>query len=305
MAKNRGVRLYLTIMALITAISAWSFSASGNSWDGRLDVRFVATPDEVVMELLKTAEVNSADIVYDLGCGDGRIVITAAHFFGARGVGVDLDPERIKESIENARKAGVMDRVKFIRQDLFQTDIREATVVTLYLLEELNLKLRPKLLRDLKPGTRILSHEFSMGEWKPDKSGIVHSVSLYYQPRIPSIKDTHYYYWVVPADVAGEWRWTAPAARDQENYTLRLGQHFQEIRGEVKTKGKEASIGEAKLVGDQLSFTFQDNGDPQKPILRFKGRVSGDTIIGNVKVQRGTSVEHHSWHAKRAFKPNL
>ena len=303
MGKIRGVRFTLIFATLIIAITAWSLAAGESSWDGRLDVRFVGTPDEVVVEILKTAGVNSADIVYDLGCGDGRIVIAAAKNFGARGVGVDLDPSRIKESTENARKAGVLDRVRFIRQDLFQTDIREATVVTLYLLEELNLRLRPKLLRDLKPGTRILSHEFTMGEWKPDKQGIVRNVSIFYQPGSPSVKDTHYYYWVVPADVAGEWKLTTTAARGQQDYTLRLVQQFQEIQGEVKEKGKGATIRDAKLAGDQLSFVFRDDGEPQKPILQFKGRVAGDIITGNVSVQRGNSAEDYSWHAKRMFKP--
>jgi ribosomal protein L11 methylase PrmA len=128
-------------------------------------------------------------VVYDLGCGDGRIVITAALKYGARGVGVDIDPERIKESNENARKAGVADRVKFLQQDLFETNFSEATVVTLYLLPDVNLKLRPKLLSELRPGTRIVSHAFDMGDWKPEK--VMKVVGLDRERTI--------YYWVVPA----------------------------------------------------------------------------------------------------------
>ena len=123
-----------------------------------------------LMRCLVWPRVNKDDVVYDLGCGDGRIVITAAKKYGARGVGVDIDPERIKEANANAKQAGVSDRVKFIEQDLFQTDFKEASVVTLYLLPDINLKLRPKLLSELKPGTRIVSHAFDMGDWKPDKT---------------------------------------------------------------------------------------------------------------------------------------
>ena len=134
-----------------------------------LDVPYVPTRPGMVEAMLKLADVKKTDTVIDLGCGDGRIVIMAAEKFGARGVGVDINPERIKEANENARKAGVADRVKFIEGNLFDADIHAATVVTLYLLPDVNMKLRPKLLRDLKPGTRIVSHAFDLGDWKPDK----------------------------------------------------------------------------------------------------------------------------------------
>ena len=135
------------------------------------DVPYVPTPQAVVDEMLKLANVTKGDVVYDLGCGDGRLVITAVQKFGARrGVGVDIDPQRIKESNDNAKAAGVTDRTSFVVQDLFQTDFKDATVVTLYLLPEVNLKLRPKLLSDLKPGTRVVSHAFDMGDWKPEKA---------------------------------------------------------------------------------------------------------------------------------------
>jgi hypothetical protein len=164
------------------------------------------------------------------------------------------------------------------------------------------LKLRPKLLRDLRPGTRILSHEFGMGEWKPDKKGTVRKVPLYYQPESPSIKDTNYYYWVVPADVAGEWKWTLPAAKGRRDFTLRLVQHFQQIHGELEAGGREASITDAQLVGEQLRFTFRDDADQQKSRMQFKGRVTGDTIAGSIKIQRGTTEAHHLWQAKRTLR---
>lgn len=143
------------------------------------DVIFVPTPTEVVEAMLKAAKVTKNDVVYDLGCGDGRIVITAAKEYGARGIGIDIDPQRISEARANAEKAGVTDRVKFLEQDLFETDFHEATVVTLYLLPSLNVKLRPKLLKELKPGTRIVSHAFDMGDWKPEQEIDVDGRTVY------------------------------------------------------------------------------------------------------------------------------
>jgi SAM-dependent methyltransferase len=151
------------------------------------DVIFVPTPNEVVDAMLKMAAVTKADTVYDLGCGDGRIVITAAQRYGARGVGIDIDPERVKEATENVRKAKVADRVRIIRGDLFEADISAASVVTLYLLTNLNLKLRPKLLNDLRPGTRVVSHAFDMGDWEPENRASVLGTSVYLW-RIPTKK---------------------------------------------------------------------------------------------------------------------
>ena len=151
------------------------------------DVIFVPTPQNEVSAMLMLANVQKGDIVYDRGCGDGRLVVTAVKDFGARrAVGIDINPERIKESQETARQAGVTDRVTFRNEDLFEADIKEATVVTLYLLQSLNEKLRPKLWRDLKPGTRIVSHTFSMGDWKPEKEVDVEGRTIYF--------------WTVPAN---------------------------------------------------------------------------------------------------------
>jgi SAM-dependent methyltransferase len=134
------------------------------------DVRFEPSTDEQTLAMLKLADVNAKDVVYDLGCGDGRLVIISAKQFGARGVGIDIDPERIKESTANAQKAGVSGRVKFLNQDLFEAKIRDATVVTLYLWPSVNMKLRPKLLEELRPGTRVVSNMHDMGDWQPDKA---------------------------------------------------------------------------------------------------------------------------------------
>ena len=147
----------------------------------KTDVPYVPTLPEIVDEMLRLANVGKNDVVYDLGCGDGRLVIAAVKKFGAkRGVGVDIDPQRIKESNENALAAGVQNRVKFFEQALFKTNIREATVVTLYLLPEVNLRLRPKLLAELKPGTRVVSNSFDMGDWKYEKIAFVGQQPIYF-----------------------------------------------------------------------------------------------------------------------------
>lgn len=151
------------------------------------DVVFVPTPQEVVDTMLRLANITRNDVVYDLGCGDGRIVITAAQRFGARGVGIDIDPDRIREATANARKANVSSRVRFMNADLFETDFSEASVVTLYLLPSLNLRLRPKLLAELRPGSRLLSHDFDMGDWAPDQKVEVGSRTVYFW-RIPGSK---------------------------------------------------------------------------------------------------------------------
>ncbi|MEA5570034.1 SAM-dependent methyltransferase [Calothrix sp. UHCC 0171] len=144
------------------------------------DVVYVPTPQEVVDKMLEVAKVGKNDILYDLGSGDGRIPITAAKKFGTQGVGIDIDPERIKEANANAAKEGVTDKVKFLQQDLFKTDFSKATVVTLYLLPELNVRLRSQLFEQLKPGTRIVSHAFDMGDWKPEKTLNVNGKTVYY-----------------------------------------------------------------------------------------------------------------------------
>jgi SAM-dependent methyltransferase len=155
----------LVVVALSVAVAA----AQSAQPKHEPDVPFVPTTDEAVQAMLKLADVKKTDIVYDLGCGDGRIVIAAAKTFGAHAVGIDINPVRISEAKENAKKAGVENLVRFEENDLFQADIHEASVVTLFLLTHINLKLRPKLLQDLKPGTRVVSNTFDMGDWKPEK----------------------------------------------------------------------------------------------------------------------------------------
>lgn len=157
------------------------------------DVVFVPTPQEVVDQMLALAKVTKDDVLYDLGSGDGRIPVTAAQRFGTRGVGIDINPERIQEANANAQKAGVTERVRFLNQDLFTTDISSATVVTLYLLPELNVKLRPQLFEQLKPGTRIVSHDFDMGEWKPERV-------------VQTQEGSNIYLWTIPEEVPANLR---------------------------------------------------------------------------------------------------
>ena len=163
------LRKMLFAAALLAAVPVPAQSQTGQLAPKAPDVIFVPTPQEVVEDMLRLAEVTKGDVLYDLGSGDGRIPITAAKTYGVRAVGIDIDPERIAEARENARKAGVARLVDFRLEDLFRSDFRDATVVTLYLLPELNVKLRPRLLAELKPGTRIVSHQFDMGDWRPDK----------------------------------------------------------------------------------------------------------------------------------------
>ena len=164
-ARRKGACLAQVACSLMLAAAP----LAAQPGDVHRDVPYVPTPPDVVEAMLKLGGVKQGDIMYDLGCGDGRIVIMAAQKFGATGTGVDIDPERIKEAEENAKQAGVTGRVRFLQMNLFDADFHDATLVTLYLLPEVNLRLRPKLLKELKVGTRIVSHQFDMGDWKPDK----------------------------------------------------------------------------------------------------------------------------------------
>ena len=178
------MRVRIVSLACLLLLAALAFPAAAQQSQAPTrepDVIFVPTPQEVVDGMLKLAGVGPKDVVYDLGCGDGRTVVTAVKKFGAlRAVGIDIDPERISDSNATAKEAGVTDKVTFILGDLFEADIKEATVVTLYLLTSLNQKLRPKLWRDLKPGTRIVSHAFDMGDWQPEKTEDVDGRKIYF-----------------------------------------------------------------------------------------------------------------------------
>lgn len=182
----RSVHTLLVLVAGLSALAAAPAAAQAVATAPEVaapvkkDVPYVPTPDEVVETMLQVARVGPRDVVYDLGSGDGRIVITAAKRHGARGVGVDIDPERIAESRRNAQAAGVADKVRFVQGDLFDADIADATVVTLYLLPTVNERLKPKLLAELRPGTRIVSHSFDMGDWQPESTRVVGDATVYH-----------------------------------------------------------------------------------------------------------------------------
>ena len=185
----RAIFCGITLAAFVAAIGCNEQPTSGTTTSLRQpDVHYEPTSPDVVQVMFRLANVKSGEVVYDLGCGDGRIVITAVREFGARGVCVDIDPQRIAESQENARAAGVAENIGFLNQDLFETDVSEASVVMLFLSPELNLKVRPKLLRELKPGTRIVSHWHDMGDWKPEKVVRVRS----------SGRERSVYLWTIP-----------------------------------------------------------------------------------------------------------
>jgi hypothetical protein len=216
-------------------------------------------------------------------------VIAAGKDFGARAVGVDIDPERIEESRTNARNGGVDDRVQFLQQDLFATDLREATVVTLYLLPRLNMQLRPKLLSELRPGTRIVSHAFDMADWHPDK-----------ELRVPGSSSDHFvYYWVVPADVAGTWRWSVPTPTGAQPYMLRLHQRFQEVDGTLRADGEEVPITNVTLTADQLQFSAPIEASGREARMSFNGRVSGHTMQGRMEMLGRAAAGQQPWTAHR------
>ena len=260
-------------------------------------VPYVPTPQEVVERMLEMARVGPHDYLIDLGSGDGRIVVTAAKKRGARGFGVDLNPVRIKESIENAAKAGVSDRVAFHQRDLFETDLSDATVITMYLLPKVNLDLRPKLL-ELKPGTRLVSHDFSMDDWKPDAY-----VDMDVKEKYGSAPGTSsIYFWIVPARVAGAWQWQLTVGGRPQAYELALDQKFQMISGTVRVGGQSVKLENARLSGDQISFSFSAaiGGSPFKH--EFSGRVAGSGIGGTVRLAGSRTQGQLEWNATRSVK---
>jgi SAM-dependent methyltransferase len=256
-----------------------------NVWgqDFKLDVPYVPTPTEVVEKMLTMAKVGKDDMLYDLGCGDGRIVITAAEKYGAKGIGVDLNPVRIAECKANAAKANVGDRVQFMQKDLFETSFKDASVLTLYLLPSVNLKLRPKILTELKPGSRVVSHDFSMGEWEADQTSGIDG----------DLRSHTIYFWVVPANISGTWELTMKSGTGPSRYELVLEQKFQNVKGSVN-KGKSSTpLMAFNLTGDKMKFAFEEKRKGELSTLLFEGKASGDTMEGTVN---GTT----SWKAVRS-----
>ncbi len=258
---------------------------------------YVPTPQAVVDRMLAMARVTAQDYLIDLGSGDGRIVVTAAKKFGTHGFGVDLNPVRISEANENARKAGVSDKVAFYQRNLFETDLSQATVITMYLLPRVNLELRPKLL-ELKPGTRIVSHDFDMGDWKADASVRIGAPDKF----SGAGGDSDVYFWVVPAKAGGGWRSQLPVAGKPQNYEFRFEQKYQMVSGSVQVNGRPVKISDARLRGAELTFSFtaEVNGAPVKH--EFSGRVDDGRIIGQAVLSGSRLAARVEWIAERAAR---
>jgi protein-L-isoaspartate O-methyltransferase len=225
-------------------------------------VPFITTPDDVVYRMLQLAETSADDVVMDLGSGDGRIVIAAAQKFGALGVGIELDGALVQKSRDNARRAGVADRVSFVQGDVLASDISAASVVTVYLLPGLINRLQPRFLERLRPGTRIVSHAFAMTGWKPDRRETMRIAKEH-----PGQGDeSTLYLWIVPAEVRGVWQ--------ASGTELRIHQNFQEIELEGRLLGRELTSSRASLRGREIAW--EANG------LRFRGRMDGDLIAGEL-----------------------
>lgn len=248
------------------------------------DAPYVPSPLSTVDEMLRLAEVGPGDVVYDLGAGDGRVVIAAAVKFGARGVGVEIHGELVALARQGAARAGVADRVRFLQQDLFKTDLREATVVALYLSPNFNLKLRPTLLA-LAPGTRVVSHTSGMGDWRPDRKTAIRKDVLL---------------WIVPARVAGRWRASLGEATHARELELEFAQRHQDVTASAVLDGAPAHVWEASLQGDRLSFVLvEHHGTEREAGLYFEGRVAGRVIEGTLTRGVGAARQVHPWRAER------
>lgn len=240
------------------------------------DVPFVPTPYETVEEMLKLADVGPGDYVIDLGSGDGRIVIAAGKK-GAFGHGIDIDPKRISEARRNAEKAGVEDRVLFMEGNLFETDFSNATVVTMYLLNSVNMKLRPHMLEKLKPGTRVVSYYFNMSDWEPDKQVLVNNSDVYF--------------WIIPSRVKGKWLWKL----GDKQFDMTAGQQFQKITLDLKSGNAALIVTNPSLEGERIWFTAENPSDGTHYV--YHGRVNGNSITGTVQIRNGENSSVETWTA--------
>ena len=257
------------------------------------NVVYVPTPQVVVEEMLRIAKVGPADFVIDLGSGDGRMVRTAAKQFGARGFGVDLSDDLLRESNALAVSDGISDRARFIKEDLFETDLSKATVITSYLLPEMNQRLRPKIL-NLKPGTRVVAHDYHMGDWPSDENKEI----IVPEKKVGNAGRSFVYLWIVPAKVGGKWqaRITLPAHAGA--LELEFTQKFQKLEGSARSGGQPVAMLAPKIEGDQLSFSFFTKPGDSVTRHQFTGTVKGDTIDGVVKVGDGAALQQLPWSAK-------
>jgi hypothetical protein len=257
-----------------------------------LDTPYVPTPQVVVDRMLDMAQLKSGETVIDLGSGDGRIMIEAASKYGARGFGVEIDPRLVKISNERALKAGVADRVKFLQQDLFKTDFHEANVLTLYLLPDVNLALRPKILAELKPGSRVVSHDYGMGDWRPDAEETIPAPDK----KVGARKESQVFLWTVPANVEGEWRFELSSGVKSRRTRLMLKQKYQAVSGTVELTGQgDVPLSAGALRGDELRLTLPAGAVDRGPV-EMVGRVNGGKIVGTL---RKAGRDLANWSAQR------
>jgi hypothetical protein len=261
-----GVRLALAV-ALAAPLAAAAQVDAGP---------YVPSPSLIVDEMLALGAVRADDYLIDLGSGDGRIPIVAARRFGARGFGVEIKPELVKLANENAARAGVADKVRFERRDLFETDLSQATVVTLYLLPGIVTKLVPKILAEMKPGTRVVSHDYPLAPWTPDRFVQFDAEE---KVAISGTTRTVLYLYTVPARVAGEWRLELPAAIAKQPARLAITQHPVGAKGSVTIGNRVIALNEVKVDGETVRFSIPGLGPAGKPLV-LEGKARGDAIEG-------------------------
>jgi SAM-dependent methyltransferase len=256
-----------------------------------LDVRWGASPKTVMLRLFQMTELRASDVFYDLGCGDGRVVVEAVKMFGLRGKGVDIDPARIIQSRERAAKAGVADKTTFLNESFFDTDFTDATVVFAFLNNTLNKTLRPRFLRLLKPGSRIIMHTHDMGDWQPDLSEVV-KCECVHNGRFECYRTARLY--VVPANVTGTWKWKEAGTAE-----MKLNQKFQKISGEVNYGTGGITPGSLKLNGEHISFTVNRTSGGAATVLTYTGTAKGNIITGTIVEKRDLSEVYREWKAVR------
>lgn len=275
---------------LATAIAVTIFAAP-HAMAQMQDVPYVPTPANVVDAMLQIARVGPADYVIDLGSGDGRIVIAAVKKYGARGFGVDIDGGLVNTSRREAERQGVAGRAEFYERNLFITDISRATVLTMYLFPQVIMRLRPRILAELKPGARVVSHDFDMDKWRPDDRL---KVSVPDKPFGPPSSEI--YLWIVPANAAGVWQWRLDIGGAPVTYELVLQQTFQMLAGNPVVGGKPARIEGGRMRGDEISFMLTAELGGRQVRHEFTGRAAGDVISGKVKLDGGSEL---GWNAVR------
>ncbi len=278
----------------IAAVCLLASTAAAQSWawdDGT--VPFVVSPPEVVDRMLRLAEPKAGEFLIDLGSGDGRIVIEAAKRYGARGLGIDIDPALVARSRENARRAGVESLVRFEVRDLFQTDLRGASVVTMYLLPEVNLKLMPRLLQDLKPGARVVSHDYDMGPWRPDET-IELPVA---EKMVGPIGRSRVHLWFIPADARGTWKSALPAHGG--DWEVRVAQRYQLLDVSARVGGIETTVLGTRLRGDELKLVVTGKIDGKPWNHLFRGTLKNERIEGEVSISDGEHNKTIPWTATR------